>query len=132
MKNLFIIVTIAFLFICCNNDDVDNNKEEPTFTVTYNLNVPVPPSLIPPPDPNYEVIGSLPVDTNKYKSGDTVTLLPTDIKIKKIDTNEIYSVFGHWFVMIMKNNRPNGYIDVTNPGDEFVIQSDIYIYPNMY
>jgi len=129
MRKLLIAFSLALLIFSCNDDDVsndnDNNnengiKEDPTFTVTYQLDAPI----AKPPDfkPTHELLGDLPVDNNKYKSGDTVTVLSTDIKLKEIATGEINRIFDCWGSLDFKDKS------FWIPGDEFTIEKNVIFY----
>ena len=125
MRKLLIAFSLALLLFSCNDDDVNNDnnndngiKEDPTFTVTYQLDAP---GVIYPPNVpiTHEPIGSFPVDNNKYKSGDTVTVLSTDIKLKEIATGKITHEFDCWFTFDFKDKS------FWLPGDEFVIENNV-------
>ena len=114
MKRLILILSIVLLLLSCDN----GNMDEPTFTVTYSDGS----DLIDLPQNSLlEIIGAYPVDNTKYKTGDIVILMDSDLKIRDKTTLEIEKVFCNWFSF--------DYGDV-HAGDTIIVkEKNIIFYP---
>jgi len=131
---LLILSIILSMSNCKEDTDGDNGTEngekgEQTYTVTYQLNSPVPPS-IPGMKPTYDVeaVGGLPVDNNKYKSGDTVTLLPLPEQLKYKNTIDDFVTMPYkWVIFENINKNYNRIGDVFNSGDNFIINNNTIV-----
>jgi len=132
MKKIFIAYSLALLLLSCNtDDDMDNNNDsgiqtDPTFTVTYAIR----PSNDPPAVGQYmydiELVGELPIDDNKYKSGNTVTLMPINFQLKDKGTDTLITHPFKWVVI-----GTTEFIGELNPDDEFIIKEDTIVAINI-
>jgi hypothetical protein len=138
-KTLIPVLLLCIISIMSNcKEDTDNenngtdsgNKDEQTYTIIYQLNSPVPPS-IPGMKPSYDVeaVGGLPIDNNKYKSGDTVTLLPLPEQLKYKNTiDDMFVTMPYkWVIFENINKNYNRIGDVFNSGDNFIIHNNTIV-----